>query len=103
MNSNRRCPVCDFNKVTEIRKFNFTLFDKHPMQNGYMVAQCEKCGFTYGDTNITQTILDDYYENLSKYEDKTISTGGGYTIHDKNRLKSAAEYISTKFDNRGPI
>lgn len=101
MNSNRRCPVCDFDQVKEIRKFNFTLFDKHPMQNGYMAAQCEKCGFIYGDTNVTQAILDDYYENLSKYEDKTISTGGGYTIHDKNRLKSAAEYIAAKFDDKG--
>jgi 2-polyprenyl-3-methyl-5-hydroxy-6-metoxy-1,4-benzoquinol methylase len=100
MNSNRHCPVCDFDKVKEIRKFNFTLFDKHPMQNGYMAAQCEKCGFIYGDTNVTQAILDDYYENLSKYEDKTISTGGGYTIHDKNRLKSAAEYIAAKFDDK---
>jgi SAM-dependent methyltransferase len=100
MNSNRHCPVCDFNKVKEIRKFNFTLFDKHPMHNGYMVAQCEKCGFIYGDTNVTQAILDDYYENLSKYEDKTISTGGGYTIHDKNRLKSAAQYIASKFDDK---
>ena len=100
MNSNRHCPVCDFKKVKEIKKFNFTLFDKHPMQNGYMVSQCENCGFIYGDTNVTQTTLDDYYENLSKYEDKTISTGGGYTIHDKNRLRSAAEYISSKFENK---
>ncbi len=100
MNCNRCCPICDFKKVKQIRKFNFTLFDKHPMRNGYMVSQCENCGFIYGDTNVTQTILDDYYENLSKYEDKTISTGGGYTIHDKNRLKSAAEYISAKFENK---
>jgi SAM-dependent methyltransferase len=100
MNNNRPCPVCDFNKVKEIRNFNFTLFDKHPMHKGYLVVQCDKCGFIYGDTNVTQTVLDDYYENLSKYEDKTISTGGGYTIHDKNRLKSAAKYISSKFDNK---
>lgn len=100
MNSNRPCPVCDSNNVKKIKKFNFTLFDKHPMHEGYLLVQCEKCGFVFGDTSVTQTTLDNYYENLSKYEDKTISTGGGYTIHDKNRLKSAAKYISSKFENK---
>jgi hypothetical protein len=65
MNNNRLCPVCDFNKVKEIRKFNFTLFDKHPMHKGYLVVQCDKCGFIYGDTDLTQSMLEDYYENLS--------------------------------------
>lgn len=100
MNNNRPCPVCDSKTAKEIRKFNFTLFDKHPMQDGYLLVQCEKCGFIFGDTNVTQKVLDNYYENLSKYEDKSISTGGGYTIHDKNRLKSAAKYISSKFQNK---
>jgi 2-polyprenyl-3-methyl-5-hydroxy-6-metoxy-1,4-benzoquinol methylase len=100
MSKNRFCPVCNFHKAKGIRKFNFTLFNKHPMINGYLLVQCEQCGFIYGDTDVTQTVLDDYYENLSKYEDKSISTGGGYTIHDKNRLKSAAKYISSKFDNK---
>lgn len=100
MNSNRPCPVCDSKTAKEIKKFNFTLFDKHPMHDGYLLVQCEKCGFIFGDTNVTQIVLDNYYENLSKYEDKSISTGGGYTIHDKNRLKSAANYISSKFQNK---
>jgi 2-polyprenyl-3-methyl-5-hydroxy-6-metoxy-1,4-benzoquinol methylase len=100
MKSSRPCPICDFGKAKEIRKINFTLFDKHPMNNGYILVQCEKCGFVYADTSVSQTELDDYYENLSKYEDKTISTGGGYTIHDKNRLTSVAKYISSKFDNK---
>ena len=100
MKSNRPCPVCNSNVVSKIRKFDFTLFDKHPMLDGYLLVQCEKCGFIFGDTNVNQLALDDYYENLSKYEDKSISTGGGYTIHDKNRLKSAAKYISSKFQNR---
>ena len=100
MKTSRPCPICDFNKAKEIRKINFTLFDEHPMSNGYILVQCEKCGFIYADTDVTQTKLDHYYENLSKYEDKTISTGGGYTIHDKNRLTSVAKYISSKFDNK---
>jgi 2-polyprenyl-3-methyl-5-hydroxy-6-metoxy-1,4-benzoquinol methylase len=70
------------------------------MQGGYDLVQCQVCSFIYADTKITQVELDDYYSNLSKYEDKTISTGGGYTIHDRNRLKSAAKYISSKFENR---
>jgi 2-polyprenyl-3-methyl-5-hydroxy-6-metoxy-1,4-benzoquinol methylase len=100
MNSNRPCPVCNSKTAKEVRKFNFTLFDKHPMQDGYLLVQCEKCGFIFGDTDVTQLALDNYYANLSKYEDKSISTGGGYTIHDKNRLKSAAKYISSQFQNK---
>ncbi len=35
MNSNRPCPVCNSKTAKEVRKFNFTLFDNHPMQDGY--------------------------------------------------------------------
>lgn len=98
--SNRLCPVCNSNSVLFIREIKFTLFEGHPMEAGYNLVQCKECGFIYADTKVTQPELDDYYSNLSKYESKEISTGGGYSDYDRNRLIDTAKYISSKFDNK---
>jgi len=90
----RNCPVCDSESKEFIIKVDFELFDGHPMNGGYDLVQCNNCGFVYADTSVTQDELDHYYTELSKYEDKAISTGGGYTQNDKNRLAEAANFIS---------
>ena len=70
------------------------------MQGGYDLVQCLNCSFIYADTKVTQVELDDYYSNLSKYESKEISTGGGYNDYDRNRLVDTAQYISLKFEDK---
>ncbi len=63
------------------------------MKNGYNVIQCNGCSFVYADTHVTQDELDIYYKELSKYEDKNIGTGGGFTPEDKDRLVKTAVFI----------
>lgn len=91
---NRVCPICSSEEIKNLERINFTLFDGHPMNGGYELVQCNKCGFVYADTNVTQKQLDNYYAELSKYEDKAISTGGGYDQNDRDRLKATAEFLS---------
>ena len=94
--SKRACPVCKSETSYFIKEFNFVLFDGHPMRDGYDLVHCSNCNFVYADTTITQHDLDDYYANLSKYESKSISTGGGYTTYDKERLIVTADYIHSQ-------
>jgi 2-polyprenyl-3-methyl-5-hydroxy-6-metoxy-1,4-benzoquinol methylase len=90
----RICPVCESASNQKICEVKFELFDGHPMNGGYNVVQCEACGFVYADTRVTQNELDYYYANLSKYEDKSIGTGGGFTENDKNRLIETAKFLA---------
>ena len=98
--TNRLCPICHSSKSSLIKKINFSLFEGHPMQGGYDLVQCQDCSFIYADTKVSQVELDDYYSNLSKYESKEISTGGGYNDYDRNRLIDTAKYIASKFDDK---
>ena len=97
---NRNCPVCDSGSKEIITPIDFELFEGHPMNGGYDLVQCLNCGFVYADTPVTQAQLDKYYTELSKYEDKTISTGGGYTQNDKNRLIETAVFIGEQVKDR---
>jgi 2-polyprenyl-3-methyl-5-hydroxy-6-metoxy-1,4-benzoquinol methylase len=96
----RACPVCNSLNANKMEHFSFTLFDNHPMRGGYEVVQCTDCNFIYADTKVTQDELDGYYANLSKYEDKTVSTGGGYSPYDKDRLQVTANYIYTQMPEK---
>ena len=98
--TNRLCPICHSNNRSLIKRINFSLFEGHPMQGGYDLVQCKDCSFIFADTKVTQAELDNYYSNLSKYESKEISTGGGYNDYDRNRLIDTAKYISCKFEDK---
>jgi len=96
----RSCPICNSTRDTPVYNIKFRLFDGHPMGDGYQLVQCEECCFIYADTHVTQDRLDIYYRELSKYEDKVIGTGGGYTPEDKDRLHKAALSIADNVSDR---
>ena len=96
----RNCPVCNANQAHFVKKINFALFPKHPMAEGYNVVQCIVCGFVYADTKVTQKDLDIYYTDISKYEDKKIGTGGGFTQYDKDRLIKTAKYFDEHIQDK---
>jgi len=90
----RSCPICEEENVEIIHKQNFVLPDGHPLSNGYDVVCCDRCGFVYADTTVSQKDYDIFYANLSKYEDKKTATGGGDSPWDAQRLKKTAECIA---------
>jgi SAM-dependent methyltransferase len=90
----RACPVCVATSVSPVRYQRFILAENHPLANGYEVVCCDRCGFIYADSGVTQKDYDRFYESLSKYEDKKIGTGGGETTSDANRLDETAACIA---------
>lgn len=71
----RACSVCQGTDVEVIHHQKFDLPQYHILPNQYDVVVCAHCGFTYADTNANQDKYNQYYTNLSKYEDADISSG----------------------------
>jgi len=100
MIANRPCPICYNSEINFIKEFNFLLYENHPISKGYKLVQCCSCSFIYADVFVTQKDLDLYYSNISKYEDKQLSTGGGYEYYDKKRLEGVANYLDNFFPDK---
>jgi SAM-dependent methyltransferase len=96
----RPCPVCLHTAVLPLRFQRFLLAENHPLANGYEVVSCERCGFVYADTAVTQEDYDRFYASYSKYEDKKIGTGGGEAPSDAVRLDETADCIARILPSR---
>jgi SAM-dependent methyltransferase len=96
----RPCPICLHSAVLPLRFQRFLLQENHPLANGYGVVCCERCGFVYADTAVTQEDYDRFYASYSKYEDKKIATGGGESSSDAHRLDETAACIAHKLTSR---
>ena len=91
----RACPICLEKIVTILHKQKFVLPEGHPLNNGYDVVSCKKCGFVFADIQVTQKAYDVFYARFSKYGDKKTSTGGGQDLFDAARLKETAGIIAS--------
>jgi SAM-dependent methyltransferase len=96
----RPCPVCLHSEVEPLRFQRFLLPENHPLANGYEVVCCDRCGFVYADTSVTQEDYDRFYAAFSKYEDKKIATGGGESPSDADRLDETAACIASRLNSR---
>lgn len=90
----RKCPICQEENGEIIHTQNFVLPEGHPLSNGYDILCCDRCGFVYADTTVSQKDYDIFYTKLSKYEDKKTATGGGESPYDAARLQKTAECIA---------
>jgi 2-polyprenyl-3-methyl-5-hydroxy-6-metoxy-1,4-benzoquinol methylase len=93
-NTLRHCPICGEEKGEILHTQNFVLPDGHPLAEGYDVVCCDRCGFVYADTTVSQKDYDIFYAKLSKYEDNKTSTGGADSPYDAQRLRKTAECIA---------
>jgi SAM-dependent methyltransferase len=98
--SRRRCPICENDDVSVLHQQKFALPEGHPLSDGYEVVCCEKCGFVYADTMVTQEAYDQFYAKYSKYEDQKTGTGGIENGWDRKRLEETARTIATFLDNK---
>jgi 2-polyprenyl-3-methyl-5-hydroxy-6-metoxy-1,4-benzoquinol methylase len=92
----RPCPICDSTSVDVLHHQRFVLAEGHPLGAGYDVVCCEQCGFVYANTNVSQAEYDEYYASLSHYESE-LSTGGGDSPGDEQRLLDTAQEIVEQF------
>lgn len=95
----RACPICENNKAEVLHTQHFSLSKDCMLPNNYDVVACIRCGFVYADTKATQLDYDQYYKDLSKYEDTSVATGTGQGSLDAQRLKRAAADISKHITN----
>lgn len=92
----RCCPICDNQHGEVLHTQRFALPDNHILPKSYDVVFCTVCGFVFADTTAGQAEYDTYYRDFSKYEDLTVSSGGGLSEWDKQRLQQTAEEIDKK-------
>ncbi|MFM2026274.1 MAG: hypothetical protein RLZZ339_989 [Cyanobacteriota bacterium] len=90
----RNCPICQEENGEILHTQNFVLPEGHPLSNGYDILCCDRCGFVYADTTVSQKDYDIFYTKLSKYEDKKTATGGGESPYDAARIQKTAECIA---------
>lgn len=96
----RVCPICGSSQCENLHTQKFVLPEGHPLADGYRVVACEKCGFVYADTQVSQKDYDDFYSRFSKYESNSTSTGGGASPEDAQRLKEMAKCIAEAIPNK---
>jgi SAM-dependent methyltransferase len=94
----RSCPIChsEDGKVLHHQKFTVPAHYKLPKE--YDVVSCVNCNFVCADTDATQADYDEYYEQFSKYEEKS-SSGSGTTYLDAIRLEQTAADIHSHLNN----
>lgn len=98
--ASRPCPICD-NTVSDILHHQeFTLPDNHCLPAAYDVVACPGCGFVYADTPAEQDDYDHYYRECSKYENASLSTGGGATAFDAERIEQTVFDIAAALPDK---
>ncbi len=50
----RNCPICQEENGEILHTQNFVLPEGHPLSNGYDILCCDRCGFVYADTTVSQ-------------------------------------------------
>lgn len=99
----RQCSICQGKKGEILHSQTFQLFENCKLLSSYDVVFCQNCGFVYADTSSSQQDYDDFYQNLSKYENDSTSSGAGVTKLDKERLERTATDIAKIVTNRSSI
>jgi 2-polyprenyl-3-methyl-5-hydroxy-6-metoxy-1,4-benzoquinol methylase len=90
----RACSACGADDNTVCHRQEFVVPDGYPLPAAYDVVLCRRCGFVYADPPALQRDYDRFYTDWSKYDDATVSTGGGISSYDAARLAVTAADIA---------
>lgn len=66
----RMCPICGSTRSTLLYRQFFERFSNASLMDGYNVVICQDCGAGFADDIPPQSAFDEYYRDLSKYEDE---------------------------------
>jgi SAM-dependent methyltransferase len=64
----RPCPVCRSERSKQLFRQSFAHLSGATLLEGYRVVICEDCGAGFADDIPPQSLFDQYYRDLSKYE-----------------------------------
>ena len=96
----RPCPICAGKSCESLHRMDLALFANTPLPDSYELIACVDCGFTYADLDSSQQDYDDYYRNMSKYEDRSVATGGGDFSWEQDRFDTVAELLDAHIPDR---
>src|ERR1017187_1449382 len=65
----RPCPVCRSERSKLLFRQSFAQLSVASLMDDYNVVICEQCGAGFADDIPAQSVFDEYYRDLSKYED----------------------------------
>ena len=68
----RLCPVCGSARSKLLFRQSFSRLSVASLMDGYSVVICEQCGAGFADDIPAQSVFDEYYRDLSKYEDAAL-------------------------------
>jgi len=90
----RACGACGADESTVCHHQKFIVPDGYPLPSAYDVLVCGRCSFVYADPPANQRDYDSFYSDWSKYDEATVSTGGGLSTYDAARLAVTASDIA---------
>jgi len=90
----RACGACGADQPSICHHQKFIVPEGYPLPAAYDVVVCRGCGFVYADPPASQHDYDHFYSDWSKYDDATVSTGGGLSSYDAARLAVTASDIA---------
>lgn len=90
----RACSACGADSTSVCHHQKFIVPDGYPLPAAYDIVACRRCGFVYADPSASQQDYDYFYSDWSKYDDATVSTGGGLSSYDAARLAITASDIA---------
>ena len=88
----RPCPICDSHGPRHLHTQHFYQIDGGGPLRGYDVVVCRSCGFSFADHIPPQRAFDDYYRDLSKYEN--VDKGGDVSPQDEKRYGSVVALVA---------
>lgn len=95
----RPCPVCHSVSSKLLFEQRFGTLSEGSLLAGYDVAVCTECGCAFADHIPEQSVFDEHYSRMSKYE--YAHRGGEESPFDAARFDIIAKYLSEQIENRG--
>jgi len=94
----RPCPVCRSTSSKVLFQQRFGTLSEGSLLAGYDVAVCAGCGCAFADRIPEQSVFDEHYAQMSKYE--YAHRGGEESPFDAARFDIIAEYLSEQVEDR---
>ena len=92
MSTNRDCPICGSGEHKLLFSQHFTGISSGSLLDGYDVVACQNCGFCFASSIPEQSMFNQYYRDLSKYEHQGLMNE--LSEYDISRYSKSAQLLS---------
>jgi SAM-dependent methyltransferase len=92
MNNQRSCPVCNYDRSSQLFQQSFSSLSQGSLLNGYALVICNSCGAGYAQDIPDRSVFDRYYTEMSKYE--FTDRSGVQTESDLQKFRQEVDLVS---------